>query len=95
MAIQTKAFNRWEFIQYLYWLRYINGKTPLAIFMDNLSVHKTLVTQKAYENLDIKPIFNLPYSPDYNPIESVFSLVKRIFNRKRLEQLANIESFDS
>ena len=85
LAIQTKAFNRWEFIQYLYWLRYINGNTPLAIFMDNLSVHKTLATHEAYEHLDIKPIFNLPYSPDYNPIESVFSLVKRIFNRKRLE----------
>ena len=49
--------------------------------MDNLSVHKTLAAQTAYRHLDIKPIFNLAYSPEYNPIELVFSQVKRIFNR--------------
>jgi transposase len=84
LAIQDKAFNQWEFIQFLYWIRFINGQAPLAIFMDNLSVHKTLAAQKAYIKLNIKPIFNLPYSPEYNPIELVFSQVKRIFNRERL-----------
>ena len=63
--------------------------------MDNLSVHKTEATYKAYRHLDIRPLFNLPYSPEYNPIESVFSQVKRIFNRERLNKLANMELFDS
>ena len=95
LAIQEKAFNQWEFIQFLYWLRFTNGQAPLAIFMDNLSVHKTLAAQTAYRRLDIKPIFNLAYSPEYNPIELVFSQVKRIFNRERLQKLANVEAFDS
>ena len=94
LAIQKKAFNRWEYIQYLYWLRYINGDKPLCIFMDNLSVHKTRETYDAYRTLDIHPIFNLAYSPDYNPIESIFSQVKRIFNRERLSKLANDEDFN-
>ena len=34
--------------------------------------------------LDIKPIFNVGYSPEFNPIERVFSKVKRRFNAKRL-----------
>ena len=45
--------------------------------------------------MNIKPIYNLAYSPDLNPIESVFALVKRIFNRERLQKLANMEAFDS
>ena len=48
----------------------------------------------AYRHLNILPIFNLAYSPDYNPIESVFSQVKRIFNRERLRKLANLQEFD-
>ena len=41
--------------------------------MDNLSVHKTRETMVAYERLNIIPVFNLAYSPDYNPIELIFS----------------------
>ena len=73
LAIQRKAFNAKEYIQFLYWLRFINDNNPLAIFLDNLQVHKTNATMEAYRHLNILPIFNLPYSPEYNPIESVFA----------------------
>ncbi len=46
------------------------------------------------KELDIIPIFNVPYSPEYNPIEIVFSLIKRIFKQKRLASLAQGEKFD-
>jgi transposase len=49
----------------------------------------------AYRRLNIIPVFNLSYSPDYNPIESVFSQVKRIYKAKRLNRLANNEEFDT
>jgi hypothetical protein len=35
----------------------------LALFMDNLQVHKTAAMNKLYEELDILPIFNVAYSP--------------------------------
>ena len=41
------------------------------------------------------PIFNIPYCPEFNPIESVFSQVKRVFKLKRLKKLANLEPFDA
>ena len=44
--------------------------------------------------LDIKPIFNVGYSPEFNPIERVFSKVKRRFNAKRLSDLANRRGFN-
>ena len=40
------------------------------------------------------PIWNVSYSPEFNPIESVFSQVKRLFSRERLSTLANNEDFD-
>ena len=48
----------------------------------------------AYQELDILPIYNVAYSPEYNPIESVFSQVKRTYNRERLNKLANGGLFD-
>lgn len=52
--------------------------------MDNLSVHKTALVRAAYERLKITPIFNVPYSPDFNGIESYFSLVKSAYKKKLL-----------
>ena len=37
--------------------------------------------------LKIMPIYNLAYSPDYNPIESIFSLVKNRYKRIRSQAL--------
>ena len=73
LAFQNRAYNRYDFIQFLYWLSYINNKEPFAIYMDNLQVHKTMESKIAYQELTILPIFNLAYSPDYNPIELIFS----------------------
>ena len=40
------------------------------------------------------PIFNVAYSPDYNPIEACFAQVKRHFCSERLNILANDREFD-
>ena len=46
-----------------------------------------------YKKLQIRPIFNLPYSPDTKPIEACFSQVKRLYNSRRLHCLANRVEF--
>ena len=40
------------------------------------------------------PIWNVSYSPEFNPIESVFSQVKRFFSRERLNVIANHGNID-
>jgi len=55
--------------------------------MDNLSVHKTKKVMAVYERLNITPIFNMPYSPEFNGIESYFSLVKAEYKKLALNQL--------
>jgi transposase len=62
--------------------------------MDNLTVHKSKVVNPFYEKLNIMPIWNVPYSPEFNPIESVFSRVKFFFNKKRLNEIVNRRGFN-
>jgi transposase len=63
--------------------------------MDNLTIHKMNIVKYVYEKLNIMPILNIPYCPEFNPIESVFSQVKRVFKAERLKKLANLEPFDA
>ena len=55
--------------------------------MDSLRVHNSNLSWNEYWELDIEPIFTPIYSPDYNSIEYVFSILKRIVKRLRLQDM--------
>ena len=74
--ICDKAINGDIFIDFLKSLRKRFDTTPLALFMDQLHVHKTNQVRATYDQLNIKPVWNVVYSPEFNPIEAVFSKVK-------------------
>ena len=57
--------------------------------MDNLKVHMTKDVRAAYEKLNIKPIFAPPYSPEFNPIEFVFNILKQKVKKMRLSDMLN------
>ena len=91
--INYQVTNNDNFEKFLRALRNRSGGR-IALYMDQLGVHKSKVTAKVYQELDIMPIFNVSYSPELNPIEGVFSQVKRNYNKQRLNKLANGEIFD-
>jgi transposase len=62
---------------------------PFAVFLDNLAVHKTKEVMETYERLNIKPIFNVPYSPQFNGIESYFSLLKGEYKKRLMQKSLN------
>lgn len=95
IQIEDRAIKKDTFVQFLKKLNQINGRKPLAIFMDNLLVHKTREVFDVYWDLKMYPIFNIAYSPEFNPIESVFSQMKRHFKKARLSKLANNEDFET
>ena len=74
--IRPRAINADYFIEFLKELREKSRDQFIVLFMDNLQVHKTDEVKTAYERLKFSAVFNLPYSPDFNGIESYFSLVK-------------------
>ena len=58
------SINSDSFIDFLYQLRHEQqGDGKLALFMDNLSVHKTNKVQQAMHDLNMISIFSVPYSP--------------------------------
>jgi transposase len=50
---------------------------PAVIFMDNAGFHKSNLLMKLYSLLPFRIVFNAPYSPQINPIEYVFGLIKQ------------------
>ena len=56
----------------------------ICVYMDNLSVHRSREVRDRMDELSIPYIFSPPYSPDYNPIEMVFSMFKSEMKVKRL-----------
>lgn len=87
--------NAQDFLAYIKKLRAKSGKKPIALFMDNLMVHKSREVKEWYSKLNIKPIYNVSYSPEFNPIEAVFSKVKARFAEQRLNDLVNKRGFNA
>ena len=98
IQILNRAWKHPDFIKFIQNIRFESPGVPLAIYMDNLTIHKMNIVKYVYERLDIMPILNIPYCPEFHPIdlnESVFSQVKRVFKAERLKKLANLEPFDA
>ena len=76
-TIYDKTIKAEDFVGYLRGLRQKHRKTPLSLLCDNWSVHKAKIVEEELERLNIRRISNVSYSPEFNPIEAVFSGVKR------------------
>ena len=84
LHINTEITNQENFKKFLISLKRRHGRIPLVLFLDQLGAHKAKIVKEKMVELNIRPIFNVGYSPEFNPIERVFSKVKRRFNAKRL-----------
>lgn len=56
------------------------------IVMDNINFHHSKDVIERLEKANIAVLFTPPYSPQYNPIELVFSLIKRDFRTRILSK---------
>ena len=71
--IHPRAINTEVFIAFIKQLSVKLGGGDFALFLDNLTVHKTKDAKLLFEELNITEIFNVPYCPQFNGIESYFS----------------------
>lgn len=56
-----------------------NLKHGDVVVMDNLRVHHIEAVETLLDSVGAKPLFLPPYSPERNPIEEIWSLIKNIF----------------
>ena len=68
----TELFNAW-----LEQMLFKELPPNQVIIMDNASIHKNKKTREIIENAGHVLLFLPPYSPDLNPIEKTFGLIKR------------------
>ena len=87
--IYDKAVNQDRFMHFLDQLYIINKHNKIAVFMDNLSSHKTPRVLMKLKELEIEAIYNVPYMPDFNPCECCFLKTKNYFRRQKLNLLVN------
>jgi transposase len=79
--IKPKSIRGDSFIAFVENLLLVHDPAKLALFMDNCSVHHSKIVTKFLRDLSITAIFNVPYSPEYNPIERVWAIVKNQYKR--------------
>ena len=94
IKIHEQACTGEDFRDFLIQLRGKVGKRPVSLFMDNATIHKKPCVKEWWPKLNMEPIWNIGYSPEFNPIEAVFSKVKRLFNSQRLNNLVNKTGFN-
>ena len=83
------SVNAKKFIGFLKELRHKLPKGEVVIYMDNLSVHITKDVKQVMADLDFIYCLSPFYSPDYNPIEFYFSMLKRLAKKERLKDIVN------
>lgn len=77
------SYTSLEFTDFIYDLRRSIGTTPAALILDNAAIHKSKVSKPFLYKLFFT-IYTVPYSPDLNPIEEVFRLLKNYLYKKKL-----------
>jgi transposase len=83
--VKQKSINSDSFIEFLQHLLERNDPINTVLFMDNCSVHHSRKVKNFCESVNLKVIFNIPYCPQFNPIERVWAIVKNTYKRRKLK----------
>lgn len=62
------------------------------VIMDNMRTHHSKEVKKVLEDLKIKVIFLPAYSPDFNPIEKMWSKIKSVLRKLKVRTLDNLSN---
>ena len=92
---QPKAFNKLSFIAFLNELIPKLDTDAHYIIMDNVAFHRSAEIKELLVSHGLEPLFIPPYSPRCNPIEEVFSVIKRSFRKKMILSSAYEDSIQS
>jgi len=63
-----------------------------GVVMDNLGSHKGASVRSSIEAAGARLLYLPPYSPDFNPIEQVFSKIKNELRRRELRTIDAVEN---
>ena len=85
------ALNGEVFVQYVRQQLAPSLRPGDLLVMDNLPTHKVRGVADAVHARDARVLYLPPYSPDFNPIEQVFSKIKTVLRRRELRTVSALE----
>ena len=84
------SVNTEKYAEWLAGLKQVTGEDKVCLFMDNLGAHKCKPSKRAMKRHGFRWVFNVPYSPQWNPIELVFSQLKAKFKALRARKMLGL-----
>jgi transposase InsO family protein len=78
--LQDCSVKGTDFAEFLETLPFSSGT---SLLLDNASIHRTHAVREVARERGFRLLFLPPYSPEFNPIELTFGLVKNSFYRRR------------
>jgi len=71
---------------FIYWVRHFlipSLSKGQVVIMDNASIHKNNKVRELIESVGCKILYLPPYSPDFNPIENYWAVMKKNIRKIR------------
>ena len=86
--LQEGSIKKEHYINFMLELHKENSNYIYLI--DNASIHKSKLAMKIYSKNKMNVIFNAPYQSEFNPIEMVFSLLRKKLNKRIVKNKSDI-----
>ena len=94
MAVTNERVVKWSLFKgsvnsalFLGFVETLNTDQRDVLLMDNASIHKTSAVLDAIVERGLTPCFLPPYTPEFQPIEHCFFLLKNAYRRLKCEDL--------
>lgn len=81
------ALNKERFLEYLRGYLVPKLRKGDIVVMDNLASHKVADVAGLIRSAGAEPLYLPPYSPDFNPIEKMWSKLKAYFRKRKLRSI--------
>ena len=91
---KPRSIDSDAFISFIEGLVAQNQSEEITLFLDNATIHRSKKVTSFLKDNGIETIYNVPYSPQFNPIEHVWVQVKAVFKRRMLELLLQERAID-
>jgi hypothetical protein len=99
MATSKKKIIKYHLVKgsiktddYILFMTELNDNNPNYTYLiDNASIHKNKKTNEFYKKNHIHIVYNAPYQSKFNPIEMVFSLLRKKLNKQVVKSKEEID----
>ena len=90
-TLLDKSVNSNAFLAYLEYVLVPTLKPGQLVLMDNYSIHKNKQVRQLIERAGCYLVYLPVYSPDFNPIEMIFSKIKAFIKKLKPDSILQLK----